>query len=423
MTRQVQPTSAALRAANRASVVRVLRHAGWATRAELVDQTGLSRATVSSVLQELTERGLIAERPSPSPGAQGRPPTKVGLDKSAGSAIAIDIGVRHVAVAVGDLSHSILAERWTTAPRGHTATSGTRIVMRSIEEAVRQASVDPEELVGAAISIAAPVATDSGRLAVPGVLPGWNESTLAERVAARWGIPVATENDANLGALGEVISRPAPDDGDVVFVKVASRVGLGIVRGNRIIRGRNGYAGEFGHVTARAAGDPCWCGRRGCLELYAGGDGMLRRLAGSSPPVTSIADLVRHASTSSRVRRVVQDGAAVLARALANVAMVLDPSRIVLGGELAALGEALAQPVRRELETLPFGTPVELSFSPLGERSSLVGALGLVLTESSRFADRSQSVPPSRQPLGPTGPASPTSHHPISLPCLEGVRP
>jgi predicted NBD/HSP70 family sugar kinase len=413
----VQPTSGALRAANRASVVRVLRHAGWATRAELVGQTGLSRATVSSVLQELAARGLITERSSRRPEGQGRPPSKVGLNRSAGSAIAVDIGVRHVAVAVGDLSHSVLAERWTTLPSGHTAVDGSRIVLQSIEDAVARAGVDPDELVGAAISIAAPVAADSGRLAVPGVLPGWNESSLAERVAARWGIPVATENDANLGALAEVLSRPALDDGDVLYVKIASRIGLGIVRGNRIVRGRNGYAGEFGHVTARPEGERCWCGRHGCLERYAGGDGLLRRLAGASPAIASIPDLIDRAATSAEVRRVVEEGVALLARALADVAAVLDPARVVLGGELTALADLVEQPIRREIESLPFGTPLDLSISPLGERASLVGALGLVLTESTRFADRSQRPAPNRPP-GPPPLARVPAPRPSPLPAL-----
>lgn len=389
MQRQVRPTSGAIRALNRASIVRVLRQSGWATRAELMARTGLSRATVSSIVGELGAIGMVTERRWPSGGAQGRPAAEVALNKSAGTAIAVDVGVRHVAVAVGDLSHSVLAERWTTLPRGHSAAHGVRIVLDSIEDAIVQASIDAEELVGAAISIAAPVDTGSGRLAVPGVLPGWNGSQLSEHVAARWGIPVVTENDANLGALGEAVSRPAHNGGDLLYVKVASRIGLGIARGQRILRGHDGYAGELGHVTVRPAGEPCWCGRRGCLELYAGGDGMLRRLA-DDPLVTSIADLVTQAQSSPQVRAIVDDGVALLAQALTNVAVVLNPARIVLGGELTALGEVIEQPIRAELERLPFGAPIEFVLSPLGERASLLGALGLVLTEPARFADRSE---------------------------------
>jgi predicted NBD/HSP70 family sugar kinase len=371
--------------------VRVLRHVGAATRQELVEETRLSRATVSSLLGELRARGLVSELRDPAPQGSGRPPAKVSLNKAAGVAFAVDIGVRHVAVAVGDLSRSVLAERWTTLPHGHTSVRGTKLVLRSIEEAVAQAAVEPEQLVGAAISIAAPVAAGSGQLAVPGVLPGWNGSKLAECVAARWSIPVVTENDANLGALGEAVSRPVTDGGHLLYVKLASRIGLGIARGTTIIRGRDGYAGELGHVTARPNGAPCWCGRRGCLELYAGGDGLLRRLPAAAG-IGTVTDLIAAAETSREVRRAVHEGAGLLARALADVAIVLNPGRIVLGGELTALGELIADPIRRELERLPFGSKVDFAVSPLGERASLVGALALVLTEPARFADRSQLI-------------------------------
>lgn len=410
----VQPTSGAIRAANRASIVQVLRREGWATRAQLVEQTRLSRATVSSVLGDLAARGLLSERREGGT-TQGRPAAVVGLNRSAGIAIAVDVGVRHVAVAVGDLSRSVLAERWTTLPRGHRAAQGTRIVLRSIADSLEQAGVDPEQLVGAAISIAAPVAGDSGDLLVPDVLPGWNGPSLAEKVAERWSIPVAIDNDANLGALGEAAST-RPDDGGLLYVKVASRIGMGFVLDKHIVRGRDGYAGELGHVTVRAGGEACWCGRRGCLELYAGADGMLRRLS-TNAAALSVADLLELVGTDARVRRVVDDGARALAAAIANAALLLNPGRVVIGGELAALGEILLEPVRRELDSIPFGRPVPLSSASLGERASLIGALSLVLTESTHFVDRcaqgaprapapGRDEPPARPPLTISIPAA-----------------
>ena len=397
MKRIVQPTSGAIRAANRVRVVDVLRHAGSATRAELVAQTGLSRATISSLVGDLSTRGLVSEQRTPSGHDQGRPTARVALNRSAGVAIAVDVGVRHVAVAVGDLSRTVLTERWTTLPRGHGAAKGIAIVVRSIEETLSRAAVEPEQLIGAAISIAAPVATDSERLLVPGVLPGWNGSELASRVAQQWNIPVVMENDANLGALAEAVSRSPSDDGDLLYVKVASRVGLGVAFGAQVHRGRDGYAGELGHVTAEPDGDLCWCGRRGCLELYAGGDGMLRRLGRTNHGVNSIAALVEQARAGhDQVLSVISDGARAMGRALGNVSLVLNPSTIVLGGELAALGALLADPIRAELASIPFGRPIEVRVSELGERASLVGALAVVLTESSRFIDRSQALSANR---------------------------
>lgn len=387
MSRSVQPTSAALRAANRARIVSELRRRGSVTRLDLVRRTGLSRATVSSVVGELLQAGLVVERRQPS-GATGRPAAQLALDRSAGVAIAVDVGVRHLAVAVGDLSRSVIAERWIDLPRGHRAETGTATVLDGIAATLAESGVGGDQVVGAAISLAAPIARDSGRLLVPGVLPGWNGTELARIVGGRWRVPVALDNDANLGALGEAVSRRAGDDTAVLYVKLASRIGLGIALGSRIYRGRDGYAGELGHVAVVPDGMECWCGRRGCLELYAGGDGILRRLG--LRDVTTMGALIARAQCGDRaVISAVGEAAELLARVLSGVALIVNPSAILVGGELAVLGDLVVDPVRRALAAVPFGAPPEVSASSLGERASLVGALALVLSESSHFVDRS----------------------------------
>ena len=392
MQRRVQPTSEAIRAGNRARVVDILRRSGSATRAELIRGTGLSRATVSSLIGELADRGLVSELPQPAADAPGRPPTRLALNRAAGLAIAVDVGVRHVAVAVGDLSRSVLAERWVALPQGHSAERGTHIVMRSIETTLAEAVADRDQIVGAAISIAAPIAPDSGRFLVPGVLPGWNGPELAEQIGRTWGIPAAVENDANLGALGESVAA-APHGQDLLSVKLASRVGLGIAFGSRIYRGHDGYAGELGHLTTDPDGPACWCGRRGCLELYAGAEGMLVRLAARGIHIDDVNELILRAEAGDTdVLAVIGEGTRRLARSLSSLALVLNPAVIALGGELAALGPLLLDPVNAELAAVPCGAPVTVRSSALGPRASLMGALALVLSESSRFTDQS-SVP------------------------------
>jgi predicted NBD/HSP70 family sugar kinase len=406
MQRSVQPTSEAIRAGNRARVVDILRRSGSATRAELITRTGLSRATVSSLIGELADRGLVSEYTQPATDSPGRPPTRLALNRAAGLAIAVDVGVRHVAVAVGDLSHSVLAERWVSVPYGHSAERGMQIVMQSIEIALAEAEADRDQIVGAAISIAAPIAPDSGRFLVPGVLPGWNGPQLAEQIGRTWGIPAAVENDANLGALGESVAA-TPQGQDLLYVKVASRIGLGIAFGSRIYRGRDGYAGELGHITTDPDGPTCWCGRRGCLELYAGAEGMLERLAGRGIRIDDVNELILRAEArDAEVLAVIGDGTRRLARSLGALALLLNPSVIALGGELTALGPLLLDPVHAELTTVPFGAPITVRTSALGHRASLMGALALVLHESSRFTDQSAA------------PAAPNSGRATAVPAV-----
>jgi predicted NBD/HSP70 family sugar kinase len=390
VVRIVQPDSGAIRAANRASVVNVLRRAGSATRVELMARTGLSRATVSSLVRDLQLGGLISERPGPPTDGLGRPPSVLALNRSAGLAIAVDVGVRHVAVAVGDLSRCVLAERWVSLPHGHDAAEGVATVLRCIDETMIEAEADPDQLVGAAISIAAPVAPQSGRLLVPGVLSGWNGEELAAQVGERWQIPVVVENDANLGALAECTWGEFAGTPNLLYVKVASRVGLGIVIDGSIYHGRGGYAGELGHLAAERDGELCWCGRRGCLELYVGAEGLIGQLAARGTEVSDLTNLITRADGGDPdVLEVVGGAASVLARGLTALALLFDPVAIVIGGELSALGELLLAPARAELAGVPFGTPVTIANSSLGDRASMVGALALVLTETSRFTDRS----------------------------------
>lgn len=389
MERKVQPTSGAIRAANRASIVDVLRRGGSATRAELTSATGLSRATVSSLIGEMRSQGLVSEQQSAIANGFGRPPAAIVLNRSAGLAIGVDVGVRHVAVAVGDLSHRVLAERWVALPHGHSASDGVRTVVRSIEETLSEAEADPRQIVGAAISIAAPISPETGRMMVPGVLGGWNGPELATEVAQRWGIPVAMENDANLGALGEWTWGEAQGAKTLLYIKIASRVGLGIVNDGAIYHGAEGCAGELGHLTVDPGGEQCWCGRRGCLEMYVGGEGLIRTLGVESGNRIDLRYLVAHAEEiSPELPGLIDRGAQVLAQAVSTLALLFNPSAIVLGGEIAMLGELLLEPVRQAVQAVPFGSPVRVELSSLEDRASVAGALALVLSDASRFVDQ-----------------------------------
>jgi predicted NBD/HSP70 family sugar kinase len=389
LERNVQPTSGAIKAANRASVVDALRRGGSATRAQLMEATGLSRATVSSLIGEMRSQGLVSEqRPAVIDGF-GRPPATIALERSAGLAIGVDVGVRHVAVAVGDLSHRVLAERWVALPHGHDASKGVRLVLRSIEETLVEAEADPRQIVGAAISIARPISPDTGRMMVPGVLGGWNGHELATEVARRWDIPVTVENDANLGALGEWLWGQSQGAETLLYIKVASGVGLGIVIDGEIYHGADGCAGELGHITVDPEGDLCWCGQRGCLEMYIGGEGLIRRLGLESRNEIDLRQLVANTpEISPRLPALIESGAEVLARAISTLALLFNPSVIVIGGEIAMLGELVLGPARRAVQSVPFGSPVRVELSSLEDRAPVAGALALVLSDASSFVDQ-----------------------------------
>jgi predicted NBD/HSP70 family sugar kinase len=381
-------TSSAIRSANRSLIVDVLRVNGQATRSQLCELTGLSRATVSALVGELAERGLLVEEANAETGSTGRPVGVLSLDRSNGLGLGIDIGVRHVAVAVGDLGRNVYAERWRQAPVGHASSSGLEAVVCEVKAALHEAGADLDHLVGAVVGLAAPVSVEGGRIAEPKLLPGWAESRLAGHLADALGVPVKLENTATLGALGEYVWGRAAGIPDLVYVKLASRVGAGLVINGSLYRGADGLAGEFGHLTLDPNGPPCRCGGHGCLELYAGGSAILLEL-GREDTGDGIDLLIDDALAGDRaVVDAVTRAARHLGQGLASLAKLLNPQRIVIGGEFSQLADLITDPVGEELTRSCFTSAASIEVSSLGRRASLLGALALVLTQPSRVHAR-----------------------------------
>lgn len=375
-------TSSAIRAANRTRIVDALRAQGPMTRAQLCESTGLCRATVSVLVGELFTRGLLIEQPATNTRANGRPVTELSLNRASGVGIGIDIGVRHIAVAVGDSARNVYAERWWPRPVGHTSADGIDTLLSSIQEALREAHAEHDRLIGAAVGLAAPINARDGSIAAPDLLPGWAGEPLAQRLAEALDVPVRLENVATLGALGEYVWGPAAGVTNLVYVKLASRVGAGLVLNGSLFRGAAGFAGELGHVTVNRNGLLCRCGARGCLELYAGGAAMLRKLGRQPDAADGFDRLVTDAvSGDPAVLAVVTQAARFLGQGLAAVAKVLDPQRIVIGGELWRLGEVMTPVLRHELGRYSFASRPQIQASPLGRRATLLGALALALTK------------------------------------------
>lgn len=379
--RIVQPTAAQIRAANSRRIVDAVRRHGMATRAQLVEWTGLSRATVSSVVVDLQAGGVLVERVMPYGDAheRGRPARGLVLDRSAGVALAVDVGVAHVAVSVGGLSHEPLAEVWVD--KESQDRSGAASVLACVTETLRRADLDFDHLIGAVISVAGSLRPGSARLAHPAVLPELNIGELISGLRAVRDMPILVENDANLGALAES-RRSTTRDGVTLYVKYASRIGLGIAVNGEIYRGGRGKAGELGHVLVDPGGERCWCGRRGCLEIASGGAGIARSL-GWDEGGGSLGEIIARAlSGDSDVRQAVGRAADRLGSALADAALLLDPTRVVIGGDLADLGDLVLDPVNRQLASVPFGAPLAATLSPLRNRASLAGAIALAMSDS-----------------------------------------
>ncbi len=382
---------ASLREGNRKRVIDALRERGIASRAELARVTGLSRSTVSTIVADLLDSGLVGERDgSPSGEAHaGRPPVMVSLNPSAGVAVGVDFGHRHLRVAVSDLSHSVLAETWRELNVDHSAEHGLTAAAEFVDRVLEEAEVDRARVIGVGMGLPAPIDRATGSVRAASILPGWVGVDAAAEAAARLGLPVEVENDANLGALAELGWGAARGKSEVAYIKVSTGIGAGLISRGRLQHGVGGTAGEIGHAVIADGGPVCRCGNRGCLETLASTRSIAELLSISrAEEITPRRVLELCAAGDAAAQRLVGDAGRAIGIAVANLCNLLNPECVIVGGELSAAGDVLLAPMRETVRRNAIPSAIDdLEIVPgvLGERAELLGALALVMHESERF--------------------------------------
>jgi predicted NBD/HSP70 family sugar kinase len=391
---------ASLRRLNRRRVINALRDHGMVSRAEIARRTGLSRSTVSSLVSELQSDGLVVEREEPGAahGEQGgRPPILLAFDASAGAALGIDFGHSHVRVAVSDLSSNILAERSAPMDIDHAAHEGLDVALELIGEALDEAGVERSRVIGAGLGLPGPVDQIDGVIGSSAILPGWVGVAAGEEMRRRLDVPVSVDNDANLGALAELTHGAGRGASELVYLKVSSGIGAGLILGGRLHRGTGGVAGELGHILVAPEGAVCRCGNRGCLETAASTGALLEMLRRSHGELT-VAEMLRLARDGDLgCRRVIADAGRVVGSAVAVVLNLLNPQLLVVGGDLAEAGDLLLDGVRSSvrLAALPAAADAAgVVAGVLGERAQVLGALALAIGEAGATLDFRESINP-----------------------------
>jgi predicted NBD/HSP70 family sugar kinase len=366
-------------------VAETLRLYGPRTRAELVHLSGLSRPTVSSALADLGGADLVSEQVgAAAKPVGGRPASVVRLTRRAGIAVGVDVGRRHVRVALADLGHAVLTERQSRTdfdiddrPR-EALDLGTTLV----DAALHGIGATRADVVGVGLGVPAPITRD-WRIGSPGMLPGWADVLPADELTARLSLPVRVDNDANLAALGEYVWGAGRGCADLVYVKLATGIGAGIVLDGRLYRGAAGTAGELGHVTLDARGPVCRCGNRGCVELSVGGRALLSHARLTHPDLTDLAGLIALAQAGDPgCRRLLADAGTQLGYALGNLVNLINPQRVLLGDELGAATDILREPLQRGLAETAFtaaAASVEVVQSALALRAAALGGVALAL--------------------------------------------
>ncbi len=374
------------------AVLRLIWHERRISRAQIAQQAGLSRSTVSEIVGELLPTGLLAEVGT-GRSRGGRRPIILEFRDRAAVILGVEMGAAHVGVALTDLRGRVLA--WQS--RGHpvrTDPDGTRALVADLARECLIASAGAP-LVGIGVAVPSPVDPSHPDRLSEVVLPAWQGRLGLDDLAARHGVPLMLDNDANLGALAEHWWGAGRDVDDFAYIKLATGIGCGYVIDGEIYRGATGVAGEIGHLAIAPQGKRCVCGLRGCLTTLVGTAALLERVSELLPeyPDTSLAGAEPEMSTLVRAavagdalaRRVAVEAAEHLGVALAGLLNLMNPSLVVLGGDLAGLGAVLLDPIGETLRRRTLVTQVaaaELRSSELGPQSVAVGAATLVLKEA-----------------------------------------
>lgn len=369
-------------AVGKGALFQLLRDGRPRTRSTLSAETGLARSTIAQRIDSLLASGLLINADK-AESTGGRPPSTFAFNPAARVVLAADVGATHVKVAVTDLAGAVLAEdehavdiaEGPDRVLGHVCDAGRALLTK----ADRQHT----DLVGVGIGLPGPVDHSTGRPTNPPIMPGWDGFDVKAAVGAKLDVPVLVDNDVNLMALGEHVAF-WPDAPNMLFVKVATGIGSGLISDGRLHRGSRGAAGDMGHVQVpHGADELCRCGNPGCLEAIASGGAIARKLTARGIAAQTSQDVVALARGGSvEALQLLRQAGRDIGEVLATAVSLFNPSVIVIGGALSQAGDHLIAGVREVVyrRSLPLATEeLRVVQSRAGDRAGILGAAAMII--------------------------------------------
>ncbi|HSN37545.1 MAG TPA: ROK family transcriptional regulator [Arthrobacter sp.] len=371
-----------LAASGASELFQILRDGRPRTRTELAEQMGLARSTITLRIEALMELGLVGFVDD-AVSTGGRPSSRIALKAGSKVVLGVDIGASHLRVAVTDLTGHRLRE----AERTIEVTQGPDVVLQAVVELGTELLQDSgramTDLLAVGVGLPGPVEHRTGRPINPPIMPGWNGFDVPGHLQVHFHVPVLVDNDVNIMALGERnVAWPNVDN--LIFVKVATGIGSGIVSSGMLQRGADGVAGDIGHIRVHSgAGVPCHCGNKDCLEAVASGPAVASKLRALGLEANTSEDVVRLVSAGSTeaVHAVRQAGRDV-GEVLSACVSLINPSVIVIGGSMAMTGEHFIAGIREVVysRTIPLATQhLQIVQSSSGIDAGVLGASMLAI--------------------------------------------
>jgi predicted NBD/HSP70 family sugar kinase len=379
---------------------------GTPSRHTLIEQTGFSKSKLNALVSNLLAEGWLEEGETHRT-SSGRPASDVHLSTRFGYVIGIDLWANIVHITLSDANLRFVA---TTSEmvdvRGGPQTV-MPVITKSIKNLLKQNKLEPSLIGSVGMGVPGPVDFAGGTMVHPILMAGWEGLSFSEYFASSLGLSVVVDNDVNVMALGELWhhrtnANISSRNENIVVVKLSAGIGAAIIAQGNIYRGSDGAAGDIAHICVDPNGQRCVCGNVGCLEMLSGAQAIVRAAteAATSQPNTYLANILLQQQTitvqdvgagalggDNSANEIIHRAGSAIGQVLAATVNLLNPSRILLGGEVAQISPLLLASIRQSVysKSLSLSTrQLRIDYTRLGERSGLYGAAALAVLTSIR---------------------------------------
>jgi glucokinase-like ROK family protein len=382
------------------SLVDLIRKFGEISISDLIAFTDYSRTKVTTCIDSLQDKNIIIAR-NDTEYTGGRRSKKYSLNGGFGLVAGVDIGATSIDLGIADFSGKLLARysEPATVKDGPIKILGR--VCTLLEKLLQDNNLNITTLNGIGIGVPGPVDFSMGTLVSPPIMPGWDRFPIIETIQ-QWfpDASVVVDNDVNVMALGEMFQGSGKGVDNLIFVKIGTGIGAGIICEGKIYRGASGCAGDIGHISVDKSGPMCHCGNRGCLEAVAAGPAIAERAwsaaqAGKSPILVKYYEMNAHSLRAEDIGNasregdplaveVIRESGQFIGDVLAGLVNFYNPMMIVIGGGVSNLGNLLLSSIRQTVlrRSLPLATrDLLIVFSQIGEDAGVIGAINLAMDQ------------------------------------------
>jgi glucokinase-like ROK family protein len=379
-------------------LIDLIRKYGELSKADFTRHTDFSRSKITTCVESLVNKKILIEN-NATEYSGGRRSKTFSLNGKAGFLAGMDIGATSLDLGVADFSGRVLVRHSEPAS---VKDGPIKILGRSctmLEKMLTENDLSPAKLTGIGIGVPGPVDFSAGTLVSPPIMPGWDGYPIIQMIQ-QWfpAANVVVDNDVNAMALGEINQGAGKGVNNLIFVKIGTGIGAGIICEGNIYRGSSGCAGDIGHISVNKTGPLCHCGNRGCLEVFAGGPAIAERAlvaaqAGRSPTLLEHYEKngnILHAEDVGEAARegdavaleVIRESGQMVGDVLAGLVNFYNPEMIVIGGGVMNLGNLLLSSIRQTVlnrSTSLATRDLRIVFSETGADSGVIGAVNLAM--------------------------------------------